>query len=300
MSRTVYGYATDSSRWGGPLSDEKAKALQLADVREEMAAFGPGGYGDQTIAQLTGARDVGLILSGYTFYEWGNDPEAWLNAGYRSLGEFAPLVQRVSIDIEDTAHPVPADWRNVVEILFEVADRLWPHLADRFGGICNYMPGWYMRGHLGLTADDDVTTWNKRRRALHNSYYDDDPDIDWSPFAGYTEDDVALEQFGDTRYIGGFSVDINAIYIPCQAGGLSVDDQGKLARLERIVAGWGTFTDDDGNELGGEDALAYIDSKQRNLYKGLQITQGDLAAHIANGTTAHHEPIAVAEVAKDG
>jgi hypothetical protein len=205
--------AVDASRWGGDLTRVEAQCMKDAGIGTFIAACGPGGYGNATVAQIDDAIAVGLTPEAYTFYEWGNGEAKWIDDAAASLGEYRNVIKRFWIDIEDTSRPVPLSWRATLDALFRAADWTFPNAI-----VGAYIPVWYMRGHMGLTNASQIVVLGGKRRQWWNSFYDGDPDIDAIPFADIEVSDVAIEQYQGTTEVCGQSVDLNHVYIPSQEG----------------------------------------------------------------------------------
>lgn len=272
--------AVDMSNHGGALTADEVRAMANAGIDTVIVGTGPGWYGLQSRQQAESAQAGGMRVEAYTYMEFTSDPEGWVDAALASVGDTP--VRRWWLDVEDTRATITPQER--IALTRRALARFQHH--GIFAGI--YTGGWYWRPYMANTD-----AFAKEGRPLWNSYYDGDPDIDGLPYGGWTEADVAIEQFTGTTTIGGQSVDSNYIY-DYGEGSLSAKDIERIDRLERVLAGHAgiVVTPTDGNvgalakatgrtiapgsgdvTLSQEEALAFLDAQGMNFTRGLQNTQ---------------------------
>lgn len=261
--------SVDMSRWGGELTATEATAiwnLGVHNIKVGDGWSGKGGAGEwarqQASVWLTPtAIQLGATLDAYVYLYMAGDPVQQVANAFATLDGFA--VRIWWLDAEDVESPeLTAGQRNE----FLIAAR---NEVQRRGGRCGAYTGrwWWVPNMENGTVLSDLPLWD--------SYYDKDPATTGGlPYGGWTVS--AVEQYDDTQYVGGQSVDVNYDKTLDEEEDMAQEDKDKIEKLMRIVAGWG-FTDDDGNRLTGWDAIDYIDTKQRSEYEGLRLTQNAVA-----------------------
>lgn len=259
----------DMSMWGGDFTAVECEVMWAAGVRNIKVGDGWAGAGGggmwareqaETWLQVTGER--GGTVDSYVYLYMDKDAGVQMNNALATLDGLT--IRRWWLDAEDVSSPqlTPADR----------ARFLWDcilYLNGRQAGI--YTAKWWWPDHMGDNTDFSFLP-------LWNSWYDNDPDEDGLPYGGWEHS--AVEQYADTQYVGGQSVDLNYdSTLEEDDMGLTIEQELRLknvedrnALLERIVAGWG-FTSDEGEPLTNAVALKYIDDHQRSMYEGLRLQE---------------------------
>ncbi len=283
----------DMSRWGGPLSDDEARQLWEAGVRNikvgDGSTQGAGAFArQQAEAWLRLQGESGGSVDAYIYLYMAGDPAEQVATAIQTLAGLP--IRHWWLDAEDVESPAltPAQREAFLCACLDALDDRTPAAeARRAAGIYTGR-WWWVPNMANSTLFADLPLWN--------SWYDNDPDESGLPYGGWQHS--AVEQYAGTTMLGGVSVDLDFDTTLDQVEGqepgqdpntqeeLTMEDKARLDRLERIVAGWG-FSSDEGAPLSGDDAIAFIDEHQRSMYQGLLNTQTDLAKHVADWN-GHH------------
>jgi len=270
--------SVDMSRWGGALTEDEAKAiwdLGVSNIKVGDGWSGPGGSGEWARQQATAWLDVnqgrGGTLDAYIYLYMAGDPIQQVKNAFDTLHGLP--VRMWWLDAEDLESPAlsPADREGFLSTAEATVAKL--------GGTAGIYTGrwWWIPNMANSTLFSDLPLWN--------SYYDKDPDEDGLPYGGWEHS--AVEQYDDTQYVGGQSVDVNydrtldeEIEMPDPRVDALISD---IAALKRAVFA--------GSEQPGDDAarLAYANFK---IGEGGQSVNDRAASALAIALKAHGEDVA--------
>lgn len=256
---TVPKLAVDMSNHGGELTLIEANCLKRSRVETAIIGIGPGVYGAFSAEQIETARQGKVEVEAYTFLEFGQTPEQWVDAAIESVGPNIKTVKRWWLDCEDTrAQYFPPELSTRIAYIQRAFDRFMEH--GIFAHMCTGR--WFWKGYMG-----NVTVFAEQGRLLFNmSDYDNNPDINDADYGGWSRDTVAIEQSTGTVTICGQSVDTDTIYIEAEESDMAstfVPREEFEALKVRLFAGSerGEITAAQRKAI-ADDALANPETKQ--------------------------------------
>lgn len=184
--------AVDMSKWGGPLTSEEADCLKERGWTRVVV-----GISELTVArqQLLMARSRGLNTQGYAYLYW-DSPTYYVERAITYAGDMFDFLW---IDVEQNA-----GGRSYQQIIDSIKAAV--AVCEARGmpcGIYTSRSKWHE-----LTGNTQAF----RHLPLWNAYYDGDQDVDFgrAPYGGWAA--PAMEQYGNTQYVCGQSVDVNFYY----------------------------------------------------------------------------------------
>jgi hypothetical protein len=248
------------SRWGGALTEDEAKAiwdLGVSNIKVGDGWSGPGGSGEWARQQATSWLDVnqgrGGTLDAYIYLYMAGDPVQQVKNAFDTLNGLP--VRMWWLDAEDTESPAlsAADREGFLSTAEATVTSL--------GGKAGIYTGrwWWVPNMADSTLFADLPLWN--------SYYDKNPDESGLPYGGWEHS--AVEQYDDTQYVGGQSVDVNYDRtIDEEEPDMTPQEREDLKNLVAIMGGSAKIKDN--AERGNDFILGYT------------LEQAKLGEHIAD------------------
>ena len=274
----------DMGNQSGLLAVDEGRAMVDAGFTRAVIGTGPAPYDLHSEQQISTCAEVGIGVEAYTYLEWRYDPREWARAALRGAGEHVDAVERWWVDIEDNSVRMRGlSLSDKLDYVDACLDEF-----QKFGVFAHiYTGGWFWLPYMGNTD-----RYARQGRLLWESNFDGVPNINSWPGCPWAMEQIAGTQYTGTVIVGGQSVDSNAWYVlPDNRAGGIVDMAGlaeleqKVARLERIVAGYG-IRNEDGVELDDEAALKYAD-EGLNISVALAVQNTQAALNkVANSVSA--------------
>lgn len=240
-------YAVDMSQWGGEYTIAEAIAVRAAGFDLCMPASGPGGYGKMFLQQASSAVAAGQLLGTYSFLEWGENPRQWAAQAYSSVGKYADQIGWWAVDLEDNTNTPPPSLNARIAYAEDFIDQLQEFGVPK-SNILIYTGGWYWTRPDAFQNTDHFA---RQGYGLYESYYDENANRNSWAGCPWAWEQIIITQYGNTQYVGGQSVDTNAVYrLPngdhsntLEEDMSTIEEVNKLkmgvfAGGERIRAGW--------------------------------------------------------------